>query len=66
MALTINIITMYMVHTVKEKNTKQKQKTLLHYNNLCTRLLYQTSNIRAYNCSKNASKKNIQRLSTHN
>jgi len=34
MALTNNIITIYMVHTVKKK---QKQKTLLHYNNLCTR-----------------------------
>merc|ERR1719225_2308573 len=43
---------------------KQNKKTLLHYNNLCTRLLYQTSNIRAYNCSKNASKKKYPKADT--
>ena len=42
MALTNNIITMYMVHTLWKK---QNKKTLLHYNNLCTRLLYQHQKI---------------------
>jgi len=36
MALTNNIITMYMMHTTRKKNKKT-----LPYNNLCTRLLYQ-------------------------
>lgn len=40
MALTNNIITMYMMHT-----TRKKTKKTLHYNNLCTRLLYQHQKI---------------------
>jgi hypothetical protein len=40
MALTNNIITMYMMHTTRKKNKKT-----LHYNNLCTRLLYQHQKI---------------------
>merc|ERR1712083_54519 len=54
MALTIITSLLYKVH----KNTH----TILHYNNLCTRLLYQHQLSRAYNCSKNASEKNIKGL----
>merc|ERR1719237_970915 len=49
MALTNITSLLYKVH----KNTH----TILHYNNLCTRLLYQHQLSRAYNCSKNASEK---------
>ena len=52
MALTNITSLLYKVH----KNTH----TILHYNNLCTRLLYQHQLSRAYNCSKNASEKNIK------
>merc|ERR1712051_666884 len=54
MALTNITSLLYKVH----KNTH----TILHYNNLCTRLLYQHQLSRAYNCSKNASEKKYQRL----
>merc|ERR1712129_531291 len=54
MALTNITSLLYKVH----KNTH----TILHYNNLCTRLLYQHQLSRAYNCSKNASEKKYLRL----
>ena len=47
MALTNITSLLYKVH--------KKTHTILHYNNLCTRLLYQQEHI---NCSKNASEKN--------
>merc|ERR1712086_28787 len=53
MALTNITSLLYKVH----KNTH----TILHYNNLCTRLLYQHQLSRAYNCSKNASEKKISK-----
>jgi hypothetical protein len=53
MALTNITSLLYKVH----RNTH----TILHYNNLCTRLLYQHQLSRAYNCSKNASEKKISK-----
>merc|ERR1712008_477937 len=53
MALTNITSLLYKVH----KNTR----IILHYNNLCTRLLYQHQLSRAYNCSKNASEKKISK-----
>lgn len=65
MALTINIITMYMVHTVKEKTQNKNKKhyyiTITYVLDYCTK--HQISE--RTTAAKMLRKKNIQRL-THN